>query len=210
MTPDAISRVTSALQARLEAALVAASDGGKVFVGPLDDAESQAASLTLFPYRIVPNASLRNTEHRVPSATPPPPYIVYRDALPLDLYYLISVGARPGAPKGPLLDVLGTLGYAIQELQVRPDLPGATVTSGGTPVSLEPDPVRVTMEPLTTDEIGRLWALFPTVNYRTSVAYVASPVWIDPPLALPAAARVLQDQLRAGAGDADIATDGAP
>lgn len=210
MTPDAIARVTSALQARLETALVAAADGGKVFVGPLDDAESQAASLTLFPYRIVPNASLRNTEHRLPAPSPSPPYVVYRDALPLDLYYLISVGARPGAPKGPLIDVLGTLGYAIQELQANPDLPGATVTSGGTAVSLEPDPVRVTMEPLTTDEIGRLWALFPTVNYRTSVAYVASPVWIDPSLAPAPAARVLQDQLGADPGAALAATEGAP
>ena len=200
MTPDAIARVTAALQARLEAALIAASDTGKVFVGPLDDAESQAASLTLFPYRIVPNPSLRNTEHRVPAPTGAPPYIVYRDAVPLDLYYLISVGARPGTPKGPLLDVLGVLGYAIQELHSNPDLPGASMSSGGTPISLEPDPVRMTMEPLTTDEIGRLWALFPTVNYRPSVAYVASPVWIDPPTVPTAAARVLQDRLRAAPG----------
>lgn len=202
MTPDAIARVTAALQARLEAALIAASDTGKVFVGPLDDAESQAASLTLFPYRIVPNPSLRNTEHRVPSPVVPPPYIVHRDAVPLDLYYLISVGARPGAPKGPLLDVLGVLGYAIQELHSSPDLPGASVSSGGTPISLEPDPVRVAMEPLTTDEIGRLWALFPTVNYRPSVAYVVSPVWIDPPLPAvpPPDRRVLRDSLRAAQG----------
>ena len=202
MTPDAIARVTAALQVRLEAALVAASDTGKVFVGPLDDAESQAASLTLFPYRIVPNPSLRNTEHRVPSPVVPSPYIIHRDAVPLDLYYLISVGARPGAPKGPLLDVLGVLGYAIQELHSSPNLPGASVSSGGTPISLEPDPVRVAMEPLTTDEIGRLWALFPTVNYRPSVAYVVSPVWIDPPLPAvpPPDRRVLRDSLRAAQG----------
>ena len=80
MTAEAISRVTSALQARLQAALVAAADPGSVFVGPFDDPQAQAASLSVFPYRIVPNASLRNTEHRVPSPTSPPPYIVYRDA----------------------------------------------------------------------------------------------------------------------------------
>ena len=83
-----------------------------------------------------------------------------------------------------------------------PDLPGASVSSGGTPISLEPDPVRVAMEPLTTDEIGRLWALFPTVNYRPSVAYVVSPVWIDPPLPAvpPPDRRVLRDSLRAAQG----------
>jgi hypothetical protein len=197
MTADAISRVTTALQARLQAALVAAADPGTVFVGPFDDPQAQAASLSLFPYRIVPNASLRNTEHRVPSPTPPPPYVVYRDALPLDLYYLVSVGSRPGASEEPLLRVLG---FAIQALQTSPDLPGATLTAGGMHVSLEPDVVRVTFEPLSTDEISRIWALFPTANYRTSVAYLVSPVWIDPPTLPAAAAPVLQDGLGAGQG----------
>lgn len=198
MTADAIARVTGALQARLQAALVAASDPGGVFVGPFDDPQAQAATLSLFPYRIVPNASLRNTEHRVPVASPPPPSIVYRDALPLDLYYLISVGSRPGTSEEPLLRALG---FAIQALQVEPDLPAATVTSGGMQVSLEPDPVRVTFEPLSTDEVSRIWALFPTANYRTSVAYLVSPVWIDPPTPPIVAAPVLQDRLLAAKGE---------
>jgi hypothetical protein len=204
MTADAIARVTAALQARLQGALIAAADPGNVFVGPFDDPQAQAASLSLFPYRIVPNASLRNTEHRVPSPTPPPPTIVYRDALPLDLYYLVSVGSRPGTSEEPLLRVLG---FAIQALQSNPDLPGATVTAGGMHVSLEPDVVRVTFEPLSTDEISRIWALFPTANYRTSVAYVVSPVWIDPPAPPLVASPVLLDRLKAGQG-APLATAG--
>ena len=202
MTAEAISRVTSALQARLQAALVAAADPGSVFVGPFDDPQAQAASLSVFPYRIVPNASLRNTEHRVPSPTSPPPYIVYRDALPLDVYYLISVGSRPGLSEEPLLRVLG---FAIQALQTTPELPGTTVTAGGMHVSLEPDVVRVTFEPLGTDEISRIWALFPTANYRTSVAYVASPVWIDPLAPAVLAAPVLQDRMGSGQGAALMA-----
>jgi hypothetical protein len=198
MSADAIARVTTALQARLQAALVAASDPGSVFVGPFDDPQAQAASLSLFPYRIVPNASLRNTEHRVPAPTPPPPTITYRDALPLDLYYLVSVGSRPGASEEPLLRVLG---FAIQSLQIEPDLPAATVTPSSMSVSLEPDPVRVTFEPLSTDEISRIWALWPTANYRTSLAYLVSPVWIDPPQPPAVAAPVLRDSL--GAGHAD-------
>ena len=41
-------------------------------------------------------------------------------------------------------------------------------------------PVRVSLDPVSTEEMSRIWTLFPTANYRTSVAYVASPVWIDP------------------------------
>ena len=41
--------------------------------------------------------------------------------------------------------------------------------------------MQVSLEPLSTEEMSRIWTLFPTANYRTSVAYIASPVWIDPP-----------------------------
>jgi hypothetical protein len=196
MTAEAIARVTTALQARLQAALTAAADPGQVFVGPFDDPLAQAATLSVFPYRIVPNASLRNTEHLVPTAGSPP-YALYRNALPLDVYYLVSVGSRPSASEEPLLRVLG---YAIQALQVDPVLPSVTVTPSSMHVARGPDAVRVTFEPLSTDEIGRLWALFPTANYRTSVAYVVSPVWIDPPDQDTLGPPVVQDALNAGNG----------
>ena len=193
MSADALFRVTEAIRSRLQTALVAAGDPGTVFIGPLDDPDAAGASLILFLYRIVPNASLRNAEHRVPSVSPPPPYVFHRDALPLDLYYLITVGTRPGTGEEPLLRVLG---FVIQALQGTPDLPGSVITPGGMRISLEPDVVRVTFEPLSTDEISRIWALFPTANYRTSIAYLASPVWIDPPAVAVPASRVLQDTLR--------------
>lgn len=194
MSAEAISRVTTALQARLQGAVAAAADPGSVFVGPFDDPQAKAAPLSVFPYRIVPNASLRNTVHRVRSSSPPPPYIEHRDSLPLDVYYLVSVGSRPGTSEEPLLRVLG---FAIQTLQRDPELPASTVTTGGMNVSLGSDPVRVTFEPLTTDEMSRVWALFPVANYRTSVAYLVSPVWIDPPAAPDAALPVIDDRLRA-------------
>ena len=61
----------------------------------------------------------------------------------------------------------------MQALQAEPELTGAAV---------DHETVRVTLEPLTTEEASRIWALFPTANYRTSIAYLATPVWIDPPL----------------------------
>jgi hypothetical protein len=70
------------------------------------------------------------------------------------------------------------------------------------PAAVDQETVRVTLEPLTTEEASRIWALFPTANYRTSIAYLATPVWIDPPAPLPVAAAVIQDQLRSGASAA--------
>lgn len=183
MNADALLRVTRTLRERLE--LVAGV--GKVFVGPLDDQDAAGARLILFLYRIMPNTSLRNRDHRVPADVPPPPVVVFSNALPLDLYYLVTVGTTPGDNEQALL---GTLGAAMQTLQDDPDVTGPGVGN---------ETVHVSLDPLTTEETSRIWALFPTANYRTSIAYIASPVWIDPKLPATVGAPVVKDSLDVGA-----------
>lgn len=184
MNGDGILRVTEALRERLKEALVISGMPGTVFVGPLDDADSSGAALILFLYRIVPNPSLRNREHRVPSSTAPPP--VFQNALPLDLFYIVTVGTMPGASEEA---PLRSLGFAIQAIQANPELTGPAVGQ---------ETVHVTLEPLSTEESSRIWALFPNANYRTSVAYLASPVWIDPREPEQIGEPVVDDRLLAG------------
>ena len=193
MKQDALLRVTEMLRDRLQAVLSGASVPGTVFVGPLDDVDSSGAPLILFLYRIVPNASLRNRERRVPSVNVPQ-VDVFQNSLPLDLYYLVTVGTTPGSSEETLLRALG---LAMQALQLNPELTGPGINH---------ETVRVTLEPLTTEEASRIWALFPTANYRTSVAYLASPVWIDPPQPEPTAVPVVDDKLLAGAKHAEVRT----
>ena len=185
MKADAILRVTEALRSRLELSLTSSGVPGTVFVGPLDDADSSGAALILFLYRIVPNPSLRNREHRV-ATNGMPPVEVYLNALPLDLYFLVTVGTTPGASEETLLRALGAV---MQGLQATPELSGA---------ALRHETVRVSLEPLSTEESSRIWALFPTANYRTSVAYLATPVWIDPLVPEVVGAPVTEDQLFSG------------
>jgi len=182
MKADAILNVTVALRDRLQSALLGAGVPGSVFVGPLDDADSSGAPLILCLYRIVPNAALRNREHRVPSVNVPQ-VDVFQNSLPLDLYFLLTVGTTPGSPEESLLRPLG---LAMQTLQVNPELTGP---------GLNHETVRVTLEPLTTEEVSRIWALFPTANYRTSIAFLATPVWIDPPTVPPEAGPVTDASL---------------
>lgn len=189
MNGDGILRVTEELRERLKQALVLSGVPGTVFVGPLDDADASGAALLLFLYRIVPNATLRNREHRVPSSSAPPP--VFQNALPLDLYYLVTVGTTPGSSEETPLRALG---FAIQAMQADPDLTGAGVSQ---------ETIHVTLEPLSTEETSRIWALFPTANYRTSIAYLATPVWIDPREPEPLAEPVVDDQLFAGSKSAE-------
>lgn len=182
MTPDAIQRTTEALRDRLDKALTLSGVPGTVFVGPLDDADVSGSPLILFLYRIVPTPTLRNRAHRV-AASAPIPATVFQNSLPLDLYYLLTVGTNAGGSEEPLLRALG---YAMQALQAEPDVTGPDVNY---------ETVRVTLEPLTTEEASRIWTLFPAANYRTSVAYLATPVWIDPPQPPPQAEPVTEDKL---------------
>jgi hypothetical protein len=191
MKADAMLKVTEAFRRRLDAALKTSVSTDSVFVGPLDDPHAAGASLVLFLYRVVPNANLRNSERRVPSATPPR-VDAFHNSLPLDLHYLLTVGANLGTSEEVGLHKLG---LALQAMQVEPNLTGAVV---------EHETVRVTLEPLTTEESSRIWALFPTANYRTSVAFLATPVWIDPAKPVVPAAPVTDDLLRAGRKPAGV------
>lgn len=186
MKGSAIIRTTQVIRDRLSAALSRQGFSSNVFVGPLDDDDAETAQLILFLYRIAPTASLRNAEHRVPSSTQGAQVDVFLNSLPLDLHYLLTVGKLPNSSEELPLHWLG---LAIQELQSNPvfNEPG-----------IEHESIRVSLEPLSTEELSRIWALFPAANYRTSVAYVASPIWIDPDTPPVLASPVTSDQLAAG------------
>jgi hypothetical protein len=106
--------------------------------------------------------------------------VVYNDALPLDVFYLITTGTSQSDD----LESLVWLGTAMRTLQQNSVLAGSPVDG---------DTVRVSLEPAVLDEMSRVWAMFPDADYRTSVFYVASPVWIDP-LHEDVAAPVIDDQ----------------
>ena len=186
MNSDAIELVTIALQDALETAFTAASITGGVYVGPLDDPGAQDAAAVLFLYRLVANADLRSAEHLVPAADPLQPALAHRGALPLDLYYLLTAGT---SQTGGELKSLRVLGCAMQVLNDQPQLVGVGV--GG-------DTIRITLEPVGSVEMSRIWTLFPTANFRTSVVYLASPVWIDPAIVRTVGPPVIREPHRAG------------
>jgi hypothetical protein len=191
MSADALYSVTQALRDRLSASL-ADIGGGDVFVGPLDDPAAKGAALILFLYRIAPHASLRNDEHIVISSGPPAQVITYTTSLPLTLHYLITIGTRDGA-EDPMLRLLG---HAMRALNDDTELSGVKVGN---------EVLQISLEPLSTEEMSRIWTLFPTANYRTSVAYVVTPVWIDPKDPPTAAAPVTSQTLRAGSKPVETA-----
>ncbi len=167
MQGNAIQLVGEEIRKRLTAAVPTI----KVYFGPLDSGTMGDAELVLFPYRINANADLRNREHEtLPDADDQDRPRIYDDALPLDVHYLLSpTPAKPaGDWQGPEI-----LGRAMQVLN-------AAANVG---IIVEGEIVHLSLDSTTAEEMGRIWAFFPAINYRTAVVYLATPVWIDPPVA---------------------------
>ncbi len=191
MSANALLAATRAIADLLVSAVTTSN---QVFVGPLDDPRARGAVLILYLYRIVPIASLRNREHRVLNPAPPPAVLAYENALPLELHYLLTIG---DPEDGASMPNLGALGRAMQVLNSEAALSG---------ISVGQESVNLSLDPLSSEEMSRVWTLFPTANYRTSVAYVASPVWIDPQAETKPAGRVLTDEFRGGHAEREAAS----
>lgn len=165
MSRDAISLTTRAFQKLVHQSLsMPGMPDDVVFIGPPAQAQIGTRAVSLFPFHLVPNPELRNTD-RYSLGSDAAPQL--RDALALDIRYLISV-FRPGGGTEP--SELERLGEIIAGIHANPTLGGA----------LLPDQdVRLTPEPYPMEELSRIWGLFPSSSYVPSVVYLASPVFID-------------------------------
>jgi hypothetical protein len=162
MSVEAISNTTLALKARLETAL----GSGKVLVGPPVDKPDVSAALFLF--HILPNGELRNSQRL--AGAPPDALPVARDALPLDLRFLVTVFRTTTDSQAADPMELSTLGKIVALLHREPTLTGGI---------LGDQIVRVTPEPYPFEELSHLFGLFPNTTYATSMVYLASPVFVD-------------------------------
>lgn len=131
--------------------------------------------INLFLYQVLPNAAWRNTDipQRVRSGeTAIPP-------LALNLYYMLTAYGEGDD------DSLGhrLLGHAMSIFYDHPLL-GAQEINDALPSDVDSDlenqieRVRITLQPLTVEEIFRLWSGFLT-QYRISVSYEISVVLIE-------------------------------
>lgn len=193
MSETAVFRTAEALRDRIGLAI----DGGasQVYIGAPVSAERDNRRVSLFLFHTQVCQSLRNEPYfRPPVLDPASAQAELRDALPLDLRFLVTVFRKTtsGGVDPPEATELTTLGQVMQILHSRPNL-------GGEPMGGQV--VRVTLEPYPMEEISRVWGLFPQDVFRTSVVYLASPVYVDAGLA-PAGSPVLDRILGGG-----VATD---
>ena len=179
----AIAAVTATLRSLLETGVRADPDlnDTTVTTQPLDKARESnntANQLNLFLYHTLPNAAWANMDmprRIVPGETGIP-------ALALKLYYLMTAYGRGDDTTQPFSHQV--LGQAMSVLHDHPLL-GAEEIRAATAVALprtdldrQIERVRITLQPLSLEELSKLWTGLQT-QYRLSVAYEATVVLID-------------------------------
>jgi hypothetical protein len=177
--PLAIAAVTATLRNLLTAGVTADPllADTTVTMQPPDKARpngTNANQINLFLYQTLPNAAWRNmnTPRQVnqgESGLPP---------LALSLFYMVTAYGRDGDAQLPFSHHL--LGRAMSVINDHAVL-GADEIRNALPQNdlyLQLERVRFTLQPLSVEEIFRLWSGFQT-QYRLSVAYEVSVILID-------------------------------
>ncbi|GAB4578149.1 MAG: DUF4255 domain-containing protein [Anaerolineales bacterium] len=185
----AIAAVTTTLRNLLISGLNADLAGTTVTTRPLDRAREGIAGnqVNLFLYHAQPNAAWRNMD--IPWKLKPGE--TGHSPLPLTLHYLITAfygededGVDTTTDANFILGTHRLLGRAMSVLHDHPLLDAAGIHS-----TLPPDDqlnhpynqverVRLTPQPLSLDEISKLWSGFQS-QYRLSMAYEASVVLLE-------------------------------
>ena len=185
----AIAAITTTLRDLLDRGINANVSGATVTTRPLDRARNgvNGSQVNLFLYHTVPEVAWRNRDipWRIkPGETGHPP-------LALSLYYMITAyygetedNVDTTTDTTRLLGSHRLLGKAMSVLHDHPLLDTEAINSVLPPEDLQRHPydqvekVRINPQPLSLDEMSKLWSGFQT-EYRLSAAYEVSVVLIE-------------------------------
>lgn len=174
-----IAAVTATLRKLIEDGIKLVQNDATVVTQPPDKIEHTNNLVNLFLYQTTLNAAWRNQDmpRQVKAGeTAQPP-------LALNLYYLLTAYGKGDDAPDPVSHRL--LGSAMSVLYDHPVLSAEDILAA-LPVTNPPqfdlfnqiERVRITHQPLSLDEMSKLWTIFQT-NYRISTAYEVSVVLID-------------------------------
>jgi len=130
--------------------------------------------LTLFLYKVLESPELKNAERSVtPRADGS--LIERRAPLTLDAYFLLTAHAKPN-----LLNAHQALSRAMRVFFDNGVLHGSLLRAQSTTRGLTSDSVlRITLNPITMEDMTRIWSVFPDTPYEISVTYLVTPVPIE-------------------------------
>lgn len=175
----AIAIATEVLRRRLSGTIATEFPGVQVSAKRPEATDGQSQSqVTLFLYRVSPNAALRNQDLTTRDSQG---RVVRRPTAALDLHYLLTFAGdeQQLAPQR-------MLGLAVSTLHSRAELSRAEIESasvggwlGESDLAGDVEKVKLSMSSMTLDDMSKLWSFFFQVPYQLSVGYEASVVMIE-------------------------------
>jgi hypothetical protein len=178
-SPTIIRFVTEALLQILQKDLAAILSPSNIVAAPPETVDRVTGqTLILYLYQVLESPHLKNAGRQTVLQPPNPPAVrtavVQPDPLAIDLYYLLI----PFSTDNNFLDTYDILGAAMNSFHDHGTFsPGAVGVTGlsAEEANLE---FRLSMNPLSTSDLLRLWEAVHR-PYRLSVAYVVRTVRID-------------------------------
>jgi Pvc16 N-terminal domain len=154
----------------------------KDFQSPMEE------GVSLYLYRISPAGEIRNYPPRIAADGRR-----YRQALPINLHYLLSTWAREAAKQQRLL------GWAMRILEDTPIMPAGLLNQGGPEAdTFRPnETVDVTMETISIYDMGAIWDVAKP-NTQPSVCYIARMIGVESQIELVEGTPVQTRVLRSG------------
>jgi len=136
-------------------------------LSPRDVNQTSNIRLTLFLYSIAPAVALRN-DFEIPGSQ------AFNElSEPLDLYYLLTAfGAQTQDPSDQTLDAQLLLGFAMRVFFDNGVLAGSTLQGDFRP----DEELRLTLQPMTVEDLTRIWSVFPDSVLRASVSFLLTPI----------------------------------
>lgn len=135
-----------------------------------------ANRLTLFLYKVLENPDFKNAPNPTLTTTNDGKLVETRAPLTLDLYYLLT--AHSG--EASLIQAHKALSRAMRVFYDNGVLQGSLLRADDPSKGLTADAtLRITLNPMSMEDMTRIWSVFPDKPYEISVAYLVTPVAIE-------------------------------
>ena len=132
--------------------------------------------LTLFLYKVLENPDFKNAPNPTSTRAIDGKLVETRAPLTLDLYYLLT--AHSG--NANLMEAHTALSRAMRVFYDNGVLQGSLLRADDPSKGLTTDAtLRITLNPISMEDMTRIWSVFPDTPYEISVTYLVTPVVVE-------------------------------
>jgi hypothetical protein len=144
---------------------------GNVALGPPKNASTL---LTLFLYKVIENPYLKNEARRVVAVDANGALVEKEPPMVVDLYYLLTAHHATDQ-----IEAHRALSRAMRVFYDNAILRGSSIQATKDRGLTSDATLRITLDPISMEDMTRIWSVFPDTQYEISVTYLVTPVPIE-------------------------------